>query len=168
METSVHSTSDTKEKEDSCYAAASDDDDDVYLVTDDDDDDDEHTYQELNELDFFQLPDTRSIVSDDSFYPPDNTDTSQRSPTPEGPEPLTFFKACCSNNVIIVQIRIRQGVSEEEVREVDKNNRVSFDGNGIQPAYSAITNDLCLWDRIFSAATQHIFNSLPSIPWTEF
>lgn len=144
MDNSIHSTCNAEEKEDSCYADYDDDDDDdVYLVTDDDDDDDdEHIYQEFEELDFFQLPDNKSIVSDDSFYPPDNSVTSQRSPTPESPEPLTFFMACCTNNAIIVKIMIRQGVSEEEVREVDKNNRVSFDECAIQPAYSAIMKDL--------------------------
>ncbi|XP_026791966.3 ankyrin repeat domain-containing protein 33B [Pangasianodon hypophthalmus] len=125
METSIHSTSDAEEKEDSCYADEDDDDDDVYLVKDDDDDDDD-IYQEFEELDFFQLPDNKSIVSDDSFYPTDNSVSSQRSPTPEGPEPRTFFMACCSNNAVIAKIMIRQGVSEEEVREVDKNNRTGL------------------------------------------
>lgn len=140
METSIHRTSDAEEKEDSCFS--DDDDDDVYLVTDDDDDDDDIIYQEFDELNFFQLPDTKSVVSDDSFYPPDSSVTSQRSQSAEGPEPLTLFMACCSNNAIIVKIMIRQGVSAEQVREVDKNNRVSFDGSVSQPAYSAITNDL--------------------------
>ncbi|GAA6108471.1 ankyrin repeat domain-containing protein 33B [Tachysurus ichikawai] len=130
METSKHNSSDAEEKKDSCYAAAADDDDDdnddVYLVNDDDDDDDDVIYQEFAELDFFQLQDSKSIVSDDSLYPPDNSVTSQRSPTPEGPEPLTFFMACSSNNAIIVKIMIRQGVSKEEVREVDKNNRTGL------------------------------------------
>lgn len=153
METSIHSTSDAEEKEDSCYADFDFVDDDVYLVNDDDDDD--CIYQEFTELDFFQLPDTKSIVSDDSFYPPDNSVTSQRSPTPEGPEPLTFFKACCSNNAIIVKIMIRQGVSEEEVREVDKNNRVSFDGSGIRHACCHYEWPQSLWDRRFYTPTWH-------------
>lgn len=139
METSIHSSGDAEEKADSCFS--DDDDDEVYLVTDDDDDD-EYIYQEFEELDFFQLPDTKSIVSDDSFYPPDNAVSPQRSPKPESPEPLTFFKACCSNNAIIVKIMIRQGVSEEEVREVDRNNRVSLDRSVIQTAYTAIMKDL--------------------------
>ncbi|KAI5104081.1 ankyrin repeat domain-containing protein 33B [Silurus meridionalis] len=123
METFAHSSGsrDAEENEDSCYP---DYDDNLYLVDDDDDDDDD-IYQEFEELDFFQLPDAKSIASDDSFYPPDNLVVSQRSPTPEGPEHLSFFMACCSNNAIIVKIMIRQGVSKEEVREVDKNNRVT-------------------------------------------
>lgn len=87
-------------------------------------DDDDDVYQEFEELDLSDLQDNRSIASDDSFYPRDNS-LFGRSPTPESPEPLTFFKACCNNNTIIVKIMIRQGVTEEEVREVDKNNRVS-------------------------------------------
>ncbi|XP_053349889.1 ankyrin repeat domain-containing protein 33B [Clarias gariepinus] len=125
METSIHRTSDAEEKEDSCFSD-DDDDDDVYLVTDDDDDDDDIIYQEFDELNFFQLPDTKSVVSDDSFYPPDSSVTSQRSQSAEGPEPLTLFMACCSNNAIIVKIMIRQGVSAEQVREVDKNNRTGL------------------------------------------
>ncbi|KAM6990632.1 ankyrin repeat domain-containing protein 33B [Tautogolabrus adspersus] len=91
-------------------------------------DDEDDVYQEFEELDFESLPDhsdTRSIVSDDSFYPPDNSDVSRlyRPPSPESPEPISFFKACCNNNAIIVKIMIRQGVSEEEVRETDRNRR---------------------------------------------
>ncbi|KAL6490353.1 hypothetical protein MHYP_G00006980 [Metynnis hypsauchen] len=90
------------------------------------DDDDDDVYQEFEEFDFSQLPDSKSIASDDSFYPPDESITYYRSPTPESPEPLTFFKACCNNNAIIVKIMIRQGVMEEEVREVDKNKRTGL------------------------------------------
>lgn len=91
--------------------------------------DEDDIYQEFEELDFEALPDrsdTRSIASDDSFYPPDNSVASHmyRSPSPESPEPISFFKACCNNNAIIVKIMIRQGVTEEEVRETDRNRRV--------------------------------------------
>lgn len=94
------------------------------------DDDDDDVYQEFEELDFDALPDrsdTRSIASDDSFYPHDNSIVFQmyRSPSPETPEPISFFNACCNNNAIIVKIMIRQGVTEEEVRETDRNRRVS-------------------------------------------
>uniref|UniRef100_A0A4W6EA72 Ankyrin repeat domain 33B n=1 Tax=Lates calcarifer TaxID=8187 RepID=A0A4W6EA72_LATCA len=90
--------------------------------------DEDDIYQEFEELDFEALPDrsdTRSIASDDSFYPPDNSVASHmyRSPSPESPEPISFFKACCNNNAIIVKIMIRQGVTEEEVRETDRNRR---------------------------------------------
>lgn len=87
------------------------------------DDDDDDVYQEFEELDFSQLPDTKSIASDDSFYPPDDSLRYEDTPSPEA---LSFFKACCTNNVIIVKIMIRQGVTEDDVREVDKNNRVSL------------------------------------------
>ncbi|XP_022624638.1 ankyrin repeat domain-containing protein 33B-like [Seriola dumerili] len=90
--------------------------------------DEDDIYQEFEELDFEALPDhsdTRSIASDDSFYPLDSSVASQmyRSPSPESPEPISFFKACCENNAIIVKIMIRQGVTEEEVRETDRNRR---------------------------------------------
>ncbi|KAK2821919.1 hypothetical protein Q5P01_021984 [Channa striata] len=85
-------------------------------------------YQEFEELDFDSLPDhsdTRSITSDDSFYPQNNSFFSQMYcwPCADSPEPISFFKACCNNNAIIVKIMIRQGVSEEEVRETDRNRR---------------------------------------------
>lgn len=92
--------------------------------------DEDDIYQEFEELDFESLPDhsdTRSISSDDSFYPPDSDDFRThmfRPPSPESPEPISFFKACCNNNSIIVKIMIRQGVTEEEVRETDRNRRV--------------------------------------------
>ncbi len=83
--------------------------------------------------DFSDLPDTRSIASDDSFYPPDDDFTdSERTPSPESPTPLSFFQACCNNNALIMKLMIRQGVTEEDVQETDKNNRVSISGtNGI-------------------------------------
>ncbi|XP_029497751.1 ankyrin repeat domain-containing protein 33B-like [Oncorhynchus nerka] len=90
------------------------------------DDDDDDVYQEFEEFDFDTLPDrpedSRSIASDDSFYPPDES-LKYRTPSPVTPEPLSFFMACSNNNSIIVKIMIRQGVTEEEVRETDKNNR---------------------------------------------
>lgn len=118
-ESSIQSSTFVEPTEDSYYA----DDEDHHPYDDDDDDD---VYQEFEELDFSELPDTRSIASEDSFYPPDDSLNFEKCPTPESPEPITLFKACCSNNSIIVKIMIRQGVTEEEVREVDKNNRVSF------------------------------------------
>ncbi|KAJ0059000.1 hypothetical protein NL108_003362 [Boleophthalmus pectinirostris] len=90
--------------------------------------DEDDIYQEFEELDFESLPDhsdTRSIASDDSFYPPECADGTglERPPSPDSPEPISFFKACCNNNSIIVKIMIRQGVTEEEVVETDKNRR---------------------------------------------
>lgn len=87
--------------------------------------DEDDIYQEFEDLDFEALlddTDTRSIASDDSFYPP-NSDVSMFS-DPDSPEPISFFKACCNNNSIIVKIMIRQGVTEEEVGETDRNRRV--------------------------------------------
>ncbi|XP_033838079.1 ankyrin repeat domain-containing protein 33B [Periophthalmus magnuspinnatus] len=90
--------------------------------------DEDDIYQEFEELDFESLPDhtdTRSIASDDSFYPPECADGTglERTPSPDSPEPISFYKACCNNNSIIVKIMIRQGVTEEEVVETDKNRR---------------------------------------------
>ncbi|XP_041848228.1 ankyrin repeat domain-containing protein 33B [Melanotaenia boesemani] len=87
--------------------------------------DEDDIYQEFEELDFEALPDTQSISSDESFYPPDNSFVPLlfRSPSPDSPEPISFFKACCNNNAIIVKIMIRQGVTEEEVKETDRNRR---------------------------------------------
>ncbi|XP_030015676.1 ankyrin repeat domain-containing protein 33B [Sphaeramia orbicularis] len=90
--------------------------------------DEDDIYQEFEELDFDSLPDrtdTRSVASDDSFYPPDSSVSSclYRSPSPDSPEPISFYKACCNNNAIIVKIMIRQGMTEEEVKETDRNRR---------------------------------------------
>lgn len=116
---SIQSSTSVEPTEDSYNA----DDEDHHPYDDDDDDD---VYQEFEELDFSELPDTKSIASGDSFYPPDDSIIFEKCQDPESPEPISFFKACCSNNAIIVKIMIRQGVTEEEVREMDKNNRVSF------------------------------------------
>uniref|UniRef100_A0A668SDI1 Ankyrin repeat domain 33Bb n=1 Tax=Oreochromis aureus TaxID=47969 RepID=A0A668SDI1_OREAU len=90
--------------------------------------DEDDIYQEFEELDFDTLPDrsdTQSIASDDSFYPLDNSVTSHMrcSFSSDSPEPISFFKACCNNNAVIVKIMIRQGVTEEEVKETDRNRR---------------------------------------------
>lgn len=96
-------------------------DDDSYLGSCESEGDE---YEEYD--DFSLLPDSKSIASDDSFYPPDDVFAdNERTPSPPSPEPLTFFQACCTNNATIVRIMIRQGVGVEEVRETDKNNRVS-------------------------------------------
>ncbi|XP_037537973.1 ankyrin repeat domain-containing protein 33B [Nematolebias whitei] len=85
--------------------------------------DEDDIYQEFEELDFDALPDcsdTRSFISNDSFYPLDDSVISHII----SPEPISFFKACCNNNTVIVKIMIRQGVTEEEVKETDRNKRV--------------------------------------------
>ncbi|KAE8597483.1 hypothetical protein XENTR_v10016484 [Xenopus tropicalis] len=99
--------------------------------------------------DFSDLPDTRSIASDDSFYPPgaetrrswmhvqesdDDDDECQgfdaesfRSwETIESPEPLTLFRACSTNNAIALKALMHQGLAEEEVCEMDRNNRTGL------------------------------------------
>lgn len=89
--------------------------------------DEDDIYQEFEELDFDSLPDiadTQSIASDDSFYPPEYGTVFDRPPSPDSPEPISFYKACCNNNPIIVKIMIRQGVTVEEVAETDRNRRV--------------------------------------------
>lgn len=90
------------------------------------DEDGEEEEDEFEEVDLEDLEDCRSIASDDSFYPPDDEwADSERSPSPESPEPLSFFQACCTNNAAIVRIMIRHGVKQEEVMEKDRNNRVT-------------------------------------------
>lgn len=93
----------------------------------DGDDEDEEEEDDFEEVDFEDLEDCRSITSDDSFYPPDDAFAdSERTPSPESPEPLSFFQACCTNNAAIVRIMIRHGVKEEEVKEKDRNNRIGL------------------------------------------
>ncbi|KAM4606269.1 ankyrin repeat domain-containing protein 33B isoform 2-T2 [Polymixia lowei] len=107
-------------------------DDDEYLGSceeeeEEGDEDEEEDNDEFEEIDFEDFADTRSVLSDDSFYPPDDAFAdSERTPSPESPEPLTFFQACCTNNAAIVRIMIRQGVTEEEVKETDRNNRIGL------------------------------------------
>ncbi|KAM3865926.1 ankyrin repeat domain-containing protein 33B [Diretmus argenteus] len=100
--------------------------------------DEDDIYQEFEELDFDVLPDrsdTQSMASDDSFYPLDDSLVCQMYRLPS-PEPISFFKACCNNNPIIVKIMIRQGVTEEEVKETDKNRRSGL----IVAAYQGYVN----------------------------
>ncbi|MBN3275265.1 AN33B protein, partial [Polyodon spathula] len=82
------------------------------------------------EDDLSELPDTCSIASDDSFYPSDDLLLSildkERGETPESPAPLSFFQACSTNNPLVVKGMIRQGVTEDQVRETDKNNRTGL------------------------------------------
>lgn len=90
-----------------------------------DDDGGEEDDNGVEEVDFEDLDDCHSILSDDSFYPPDDAFAdSERSPSPQSPEPLSFFRACCTNNAAIVRLMIRHGVKLEEVNETDRNNRV--------------------------------------------
>lgn len=90
-------------------------------------DEGEEDYEEYE--DFSELPDTRSIASDDSFYPPGGDDDegetwSLGESESESPEPLTLFRACCTNNAVLLKALIRQGPEEEEVCKADRNRRV--------------------------------------------
>ncbi|KAL8194202.1 UNVERIFIED_CONTAM: hypothetical protein K2H54_004365 [Gekko kuhli] len=88
----------------------------------------EEDYEDLE--DFSELPDTHSIASDDSFYPPlggcddDDDDWSLGESEPDSPEPLSLFRACCTNNAVVLRALIRQGPEEDEVRETDHNKRI--------------------------------------------
>ncbi|EMP29223.1 Ankyrin repeat domain-containing protein 33B [Chelonia mydas] len=88
----------------------------------------EEDYEEYE--DFSELPDTCSIASDDSFYPPGAEEDEEESwslgeSDVSSPEPLSLFRACCTNNAVVLRALMRQGPEEEEVRETDRNNRSS-------------------------------------------
>lgn len=109
-----------------CLGSSHDEEDGDGDDEEDEDEEDEDEEDDFEEVDFEDLDDCRSITSDDSFYPPDDAFAdSERTPSPQSPEPLSFFQACCTNNAAIVRIMIRHGVKEEEVKEKDRNNRVS-------------------------------------------
>ncbi|XP_072268074.1 ankyrin repeat domain-containing protein 33B isoform X2 [Pyxicephalus adspersus] len=99
--------------------------------------------------DFSELSDTRSIASDDSFYPLDvetkgwhygdevedrdqyefsdcDGDSFRSFDSMPSPEPLSLFKACSSNNAIVLKALMRQGLTEEAVCETDRNNRTGL------------------------------------------
>ncbi|NXD11308.1 AN33B protein, partial [Nothocercus nigrocapillus] len=95
-----------------------------------DEDEEEEEEEECEEYeDFSELPDTCSIASDDSFYPPggpedeDECGWSLGRESPESPEPLSLFRACCANNAVVLRALLRQGPEEHEVRETDRNRR---------------------------------------------
>ncbi|KAM5157303.1 ankyrin repeat domain-containing protein 33B [Mantella aurantiaca] len=105
--------------------------------------------EDCEEYDCFSELDTRSIASDDSFYPPDietkgwhyedengdddqfecteyDSDSLRSLDSIPSPEPLSLFKACSSNNAIVLKALMRQGLTEEEVCETDRNNRTGL------------------------------------------
>uniref|UniRef100_A0A674IDS4 Uncharacterized protein n=1 Tax=Terrapene triunguis TaxID=2587831 RepID=A0A674IDS4_9SAUR len=89
----------------------------------------EEDYEEYE--DFSELPDTCSIASDDSFYPPCAEEDEEESwslgeSDVSSPEPLSLFRACCTNNAVVLRALMRQGPEEEEVRETDRNNRTGL------------------------------------------
>ncbi|KAM8902192.1 ankyrin repeat domain-containing protein 33B isoform 2-T2 [Lycaon pictus] len=68
--------------------------------------------------DFSCLPDTRSIASDDSFYPlggEEEHGTASAESVPEGvPEEATLLRAACANDVGLLRALVRRGPSVEE------------------------------------------------------
>lgn len=84
-------------------------------------------YEEFE--DFSSLPDTRSIASDDSFYPFEDEEeqgVESAESVPESvPEAATLLRAACANNVGLLRTLLRRGVSVEEAQETDRNGRVS-------------------------------------------
>ncbi|KAF3858517.1 hypothetical protein F7725_011718 [Dissostichus mawsoni] len=84
--------------------------------------DEDEVYQEFEELDLSpsRITRTRTALPQTILSILQTTD---RPPSPDSPKPISFYKACCNNNSIIVKIMIRQGVTEEEVKETDRNKR---------------------------------------------
>ncbi|XP_061522152.1 ankyrin repeat domain-containing protein 33B [Phycodurus eques] len=83
--------------------------------------------EDFQEVDFEDLDDTRSIASDDSFYPPGDAFADyEGSPSPQSPEPASFFGACCANNAAAVRVMFRRGLTEDEVQQTDRNNRTGL------------------------------------------
>ncbi|XP_065761789.1 ankyrin repeat domain-containing protein 33B isoform X1 [Muntiacus reevesi] len=84
--------------------------------------------------DFSSLPDTRSIASDDSFYPYGDEEeyssvSAESAPeaVPEGvPEAATLLRAACANDVGLLRALVRRGPSAEEVQETDRNGRTGL------------------------------------------
>nr|XP_028593799.1 ankyrin repeat domain-containing protein 33B isoform X1 [Podarcis muralis] len=98
-----------------------------------DEDDAGGDYEEYE--DFSDLPDTRSIASDDSFYPPradgdsddgDDWSLGESDSSTGSPEALTLFRACCTNNAVALRAIIRQGPEEKEAKETDRNKRTGL------------------------------------------
>lgn len=90
--------------------------------------------------DFSSLPDTRSIASDDSFYPYGDEEeyssvSAESAPeaVPEGvPEAATLLRAACANDVGLLRALVRRGPSAEEVQETDRNGRVRARPRGVR------------------------------------
>lgn len=83
--------------------------------------------------DFSRLPDTSSVASDDSFYPPLSEEgyragSAERvsEEVPEDvPEAATLLRAACSNDVGLLKALVLRGPRVEAVQETDPNGRVS-------------------------------------------
>ncbi|XP_008149882.2 ankyrin repeat domain-containing protein 33B isoform X1 [Eptesicus fuscus] len=84
--------------------------------------------------DFSRLPDTRSIASDDSFYPALSQEEygagsaeSVSEAVSEGvPEAATLLRAACANDVGLLKALVRRGPRVEEVQETDPNGRTGL------------------------------------------
>jgi hypothetical protein len=92
--------------------------------------DDPAEYEEYE--DFSSLPDTRSIASDDSFYPPGDEEecgavssVSAQNVPEDDLEAATLLRAACANDVGLLRALVRRGPRVEEVQETDRNGRVS-------------------------------------------
>ncbi|KAL6086500.1 hypothetical protein STEG23_016488, partial [Scotinomys teguina] len=90
--------------------------------------DDLGDYEEYE--DFSSLPDTRSIASDDSFYPPGgeeygaaSAECVSESVSESVPEAATLLRAACTNDVGLLRALVLRGPSSEEVQETDRNGR---------------------------------------------
>uniref|UniRef100_A0A8I3WLR8 Ankyrin repeat domain 33B n=1 Tax=Callithrix jacchus TaxID=9483 RepID=A0A8I3WLR8_CALJA len=85
-------------------------------------------YEEFE--DFSSLPDTRSIASDDSFYPFEDEEeqgVENAESLPEGvPEAASLLRAACANDVGLLRALVRRGVSVEEAQETDRNGRTGL------------------------------------------
>lgn len=123
--------------------------------------DDPGDYEEYE--DFSSLPDTRSIASDDSFYPPGGEEecgAASAECVPEGvPEAATLLRAACTNDVGLLRALVLRGPSSEEVQETDRNGRVS---SGVGPLRSPPSPRPPCHPKSGSAATQST-HFIPSV-----
>lgn len=123
--------------------------------------DDPGDYEEYE--DFSSLPDTRSIASDDSFYPPGGEEecgAASAECVPEGvPEAATLLRAACTNDVGLLRALVLRGPSSEEVQETDRNGRVS---SGVGPLRSPPSPRLPCHPKSGSAAAQST-HFIPSV-----
>uniref|UniRef100_UPI00398EC4B2 ankyrin repeat domain-containing protein 33B-like n=1 Tax=Pristiophorus japonicus TaxID=55135 RepID=UPI00398EC4B2 len=72
-----------------------------------------------------QDSDTCSILSDDSFYPPDLQSLSSETASATG-GPLSLYRACATSNAIGLKGLMCQELSEREVMERDRNGRTGL------------------------------------------
>ncbi|XP_043575173.1 ankyrin repeat domain-containing protein 33B-like isoform X2 [Chiloscyllium plagiosum] len=70
-------------------------------------------------------PDTYSILSDDSFYPPDLQSINSEAEIAKN-GPLSLYQACAINNAIGLKELMCQELSEQVVMEKDRNGRTGL------------------------------------------